>query len=118
MKDILLADDDASIRGFLAASLRHSGYSVDEAEDGAEAYAKLQNDCYTLLLTDIVMPHMDGLQLAHKARQLSPAPAILFITGFTAMASEASNEAQGSHVIAKPFHLKDIVAEVDKIFGK
>lgn len=119
MANILLVDDDISIRGFLAAALTHQGYSVDEAEDGAKAYGMIQsNPPYRLLLTDIVMPHMDGLELARKAKGLYPDLAVLFITGFSGMTTDADDAAQGSQVISKPFHLTDIVKEVGKIFTK
>ena len=110
MKKILVVDDDHSLRGFVAKALEKEGFNVIQAEDGAEAWSKLQSaDDIDLLLTDIVMPSMDGVELTTKAICANPDLKVMFMTGFTGMASKLDDK---TTVIAKPFHLNDIVTQV------
>jgi two-component system cell cycle response regulator CpdR len=112
MKKILVVDDDDSLRGFVAKALSKEGFDVIEAEDGSVAWDQLQSsDDIDLLLTDIVMPNMDGVELSTKAICANPDIKVMFMTGFTGMASQLDNK---TTVIAKPFHLNDIVAQVQR----
>lgn len=112
---ILLAEDDSSMRQFLVMALQRAGYSVDDVGDGAEALEALRNVRYDLLLADIVMPGVDGIELARQARQTDPAMQIMFITGFAAVAMSARNPLrETAQVLSKPFHLRDLVDQVDR----
>ena len=71
---------------------------------------------FDLLLTDIVMPEMDGIELAQKASALDPAIRVMFITGFAAVALQGGRTAPEAKLLSKPFHLKDLVMEVDRMF--
>ena len=113
---ILLAEDDDSMRGFLVRALKKAGYDVIAYPNGEEAFERLKSEPFTLLLTDIVMPKMDGIELARRASELDPDLKIMFITGFAAVALKASREAPRAKMLSKPFHLKDLVREVDRIF--
>lgn len=115
---ILLAEDDDSMRGFLVRALERAGYDVIAFDNGAEAYARLKEEPFTLLLTDIVMPRMDGIELARRASDLDPDLKIMFITGFAAVT--LNNETQtpkDARVLSKPFHLKDLVIEIEKLLA-
>ena len=119
MARILLVDDDISIRGFLQAALEKDGHHVDICGDGAEAVQYLQrNFVYDLLLTDIVMPNMDGLELTAQAKTLHPHLKIMYITGFAGLALDNNDKSDNIQVISKPFHLKDIVKQVNGILTK
>ena len=111
---IILAEDDESMRGFLERALARAGYHVTSFANGQEAYERLRKEPFSLLLTDIVMPQMDGIELAKRASELDPDLKIMFITGFAAVTlnSEAPKDAR---VLSKPFHLKDLVREVDRL---
>lgn len=109
---ILIADDDSSLRTFISAALSNDGYDVIEAEDGSTAWNIIQNQKFDLLLTDIVMPHMDGVELSTKAIVHDPHMKIMFMTGFTGMGTEFESK---TTVIAKPFHLNDIVKKVREV---
>ncbi|MBS0243694.1 MAG: response regulator, partial [Proteobacteria bacterium] len=89
---ILLAEDDDSMRVFLARALERAGYDVVAFDNGAEAFQRLKEEPFTLLLTDIVMPRMDGIELARRASELDPDLKIMFITGFAAVT--LNNETQ------------------------
>lgn len=116
MSRILLAEDDTSMREYLQRALQRVGYEVDAVGCGTEAIPLLEVQSYDLLLTDIVMPEMDGIELAQKASEMDPAIRVMFITGFAAVALQSGRAAPEAKMLSKPFHLKDLVAEVDRIF--
>jgi two-component system cell cycle response regulator CpdR len=109
---ILLAEDDDVMREYLARALTRSGYEVQEASTGKVALDYLESGTFDLLLSDIVMPEMDGIELAQRAQALPMPPRVMFITGFAAVALQANNQMPEARTLSKPFHLKDLVAEV------
>lgn len=114
---ILLADDDDAMRQYLARALARSGYEVEEADRGTTALEMIRSGRhFDLLLTDIVMPEMDGIELAQKASLTDPALRVMFITGFSAVTLKAGQAMPNAKVLSKPFHLRDIVLEVDRMF--
>ena len=116
MAAILLAEDDDSMRRFLKRALEKAGHSVIDAGQGDEALTELQLREFDLLLTDIVTPVMDGIELARRAAEIDPEMKIMFITGFAAVALNPANKApEDAKVLSKPFHLKDLVNEVDRM---
>ena len=113
---ILLAEDDDAMRSYLKRSLERAGYSVMAVADGDEAMTMLRTEIYDLLLSDIVMPGMDGIELAQKCAELSPSTKVMFITGFAAVALRATREAPQAKMLSKPFHLKDVTLEIERMF--
>ncbi|MEC9367313.1 MAG: response regulator [Pseudomonadota bacterium] len=115
---ILLAEDDADMRKFLVKALENAGYDVVSFGNGSEAYERLKEEPFTLLLTDIVMPEMDGIELARRATELDPDLKIMFITGFAAVALNPDNRApKEAKVLSKPFHLRELVNEVERLLA-
>ena len=115
---ILLAEDDTDMRRFLVKALQTAGYDVISYDNGLSAYQRLREEPFELLLTDIVMPEMDGIELARRAAELDPDIKIMFITGFAAVALHPSSQApKQAKVLSKPFHLREIVAEVDRMIA-
>jgi len=115
---ILLAEDDADMRRFLAKALQNAGFDVTPFDNGLAAYNRLREEPFELLLTDIVMPEMDGIELARKATELDPEIKVMFITGFAAVALNPDNHApQQAKILSKPFHLRDLVTEVQKLLA-
>lgn len=114
---ILLAEDDDSMREYLARALEKVGYSVTAVDRGTEALPLIERDRFDLLLTDIVMPEMDGIELAQRAAVLAPEMRVMFITGFAAVALKSGAAQPQAKVLSKPFHLRDLVAEVDRMFA-
>jgi two-component system, cell cycle response regulator CpdR len=113
---ILLAEDDESMRLYLARALERVGYSVTSVDRGTAAVPLLEQERFDLLLTDIVMPEMDGIELAQRAAEISPDVRVMFITGFAAVALKAGRRTPDAKILSKPFHLKDLVGEVDRMF--
>ncbi len=115
---ILLAEDDEDMRRFLAKALENAGYEVVSFDNGMSAYERLREEPFNLLLTDIVMPEMDGIELARKAAELDPDLKIMFITGFAAVALNADLETpKDTKILSKPFHLRDLVSEVGRLIA-
>ena len=103
MAKILLAEDDDDMRNFLVKALQKAGHEVTS---------------FDLLLTDIVMPEMDGIELARRASELDPTLKIMFITGFAAVALHPDSQApKDAKVLSKPFHLRDLVNEVERLMA-
>ena len=113
---ILLAEDDAALRTYLSRALEKAGYSVVAVGSGEEAMPFLKTEIFDLLVSDIVMPQMDGIELAKRCNELSPITKVMFITGFAAVSLRARNETPQARMLSKPFHLRELVNEVDRMF--
>ena len=120
MARILLAEDDKSMINFLVIALERAGHAVVSETNGHDALRVLEGDInFDLLLTDIVMPGIDGVELAKRATDLKPEIKVMFITGFAAMAMDhqSSTKDEKPQVLSKPFHLNDLVDQVDQILS-
>ena len=113
---ILLAEDDQVMREYLTRALEKSGYAVSAVDRGTAALPLIRTERFDLLLTDIVMPEMDGIELAQKAAEIAPDMRVMFITGFAAVTLKAGKTMPQARVLSKPFHLRDLVLEVDRMF--
>ena len=118
MTRILLAEDEQAMREYLTRALEKSGYEVVSVDRGTEAAPLLENQHFDLLLTDIVMPEMDGIELARHAARVSPRTEVMFITGFSGVALRAGESMPKAKILSKPFHLRDLVLEVERLFAK
>jgi two-component system cell cycle response regulator CpdR len=118
MSKILLAEDDTDMRRFLVKALQNAGHEVISYDNGLSAYERLREEPFELLLTDIVMPEMDGIELARRAAELDPDIKIMFITGFAAVALNSDSKApRNAKVLSKPVHLRELVNEVHKMLA-
>ena len=113
---ILLAEDDEAMRGYITRALENAGYSVVAVASGTAALPHLKTAIFDLLLSDIVMPEMDGIELAQACNEISPETKVMFITGYAAVTLRANREAPHAKMLSKPFHLKDLVLEVERMF--
>ncbi len=114
MARILVAEDQSAVREFVHRALVLRGHEVSVAEDGAQALEALQVAPFDLLLTDIVMPVMDGIALALKVARDWPRVRILLMTGYAAERQRAHNLRFLVHeVVSKPFTMEQICHAVD-----
>ena len=118
MTRILLAEDEKAMREYLTRALEKSGYEVVAVDRGTEAAPLLEREHFDLLLTDIVMPEMDGIELARHCSKVSPGTEVMFITGFSGVALRAGQTMHNAKILSKPFHLRDLVLEVERLFAK
>jgi CheY-like chemotaxis protein len=107
---ILVIDDNAAIRELLRFLLEEEGYEVIEAADGAEGLQRYQAAPTDLVITDLQMPGMDGLELLMALRRMVPTPVLMAISGDR----DALTLAKGltSHTFAKPLALEQVLAAV------
>lgn len=117
MTQILLAEDDNVMREYLARALERAGYFVVAVDRGTAAVPHIETGQFDLLLTDIVMPEMDGIALAQHCAKVAPHTQVMFITGFAAVSLRAEESVPQAKLLSKPFHLKDLVREVDLLFS-
>jgi CheY-like chemotaxis protein len=109
MARILITEDEETLRRFVARALRLDGHETFEAGDGAEGLERLDEGSYDLLLSDIRMPVMDGIELAHQAAARFPQMKILLMTGYAEQRERADDlMTKIVDVVPKPFALPDI----------
>ncbi|MBB5699431.1 cell cycle two-component system response regulator CpdR [Sphingomonas yantingensis] len=116
MYRILLAEDDTVMREYLTRALERAGYLVSAVDRGTAALPLIESEPFDLLLTDIVMPEMDGIELAQRAGDIAPEMRVMFITGFAAVTLKAGKAMPQARVLSKPFHLRELVLEIDRLF--
>ncbi len=117
MASILLAEDDNAMRTFLTSALHRAGHDVVAVPDGVAAINALGSREFQLLIADIVMPGMDGIELSRQATRTVAGIKVLFITGFAAVAMNAKQDMAQAQILSKPFHLRDLVQNVDRLLA-
>ncbi len=109
MARILLAEDDKAVQSFVSRALEHRGHAIKAVDDGLQALEALDGDVFDLLITDIVMPGLDGIALALKVARDHPNMPVLMMTGYSAERQRAHNlDELICRVITKPFSLEQI----------
>lgn len=107
--NILIAEDNPAVREFITRALTSAGHEVTATVDGQQALDRLNKTTYDILVTDIVMPNVDGIALALKATSLQPELRIVMISGYAQERMRAHNiEALVHRIIAKPFSINEI----------
>ena len=110
---ILVVDDESSLRDFVERALNYAGYAVTTAENGQKALEELEKQKFDLLLTDIVMPELDGIALTLKAAKEYPHMKILMMSGYANQRQRAHNlDVLAHEVISKPFSLEEIIRKI------
>lgn len=113
---ILIAEDEDITRKHIADILAEEGYDVEATSNGAEAYRRIKADSYDVLIADIKMPGMDGLELLCKVKQDSPETDVIIITGYGSIGSAVAAMKQGAHdYIPKPFELDELILRMKKL---
>ena len=118
MADILIVDDDPQIRQVLRVALKQAGHSVTEAGDGAEALAKARNGRADLIVLDIGLPRMDGLEVCRNLRTERDTP-VLFLTARDDEIDRVLGFEMGADdYVAKPFSPRELVARIRAILRR
>jgi DNA-binding response OmpR family regulator len=113
MPRLLIAEDDAGIRGPLVRALEREGYDVDAVEDGADALRLAREGRHELLVLDIGLPGMDGLEVCRRVREDRPDVGVLFLTARSEeLDAVAGLDAGGDDYVTKPFRLAELLARV------
>ena len=112
-KHVLIAEDNPAVREFIVRALSSIPYHTVAVADGQQALDALAKDKFDVLVTDIVMPNVDGIALALKAVRLFPDLRIVMISGYAQERMRAHNlDALVHRIIAKPFSLEEICGAV------
>ena len=118
--DVLVVDDEKRIADTLALILRSKGYLANTAYDGIQAYESCCNVMPRLLITDVVMPHMNGVELAIRIRSEMPHCSILLFSGQAATADilqDANKRGFRFELLAKPVHPEELLKKVRDLIG-
>lgn len=116
---ILVVDDEPSIRLLLAEELAQEGYQVRSAGGGEEALAMLQERSFDLILLDLKMPRIDGLQVMREARRLAPDTVVIMLTAYATLDSAIQAVRHGAHdYLLKPSTTEQILASVNEGLAK
>jgi two-component system, chemotaxis family, chemotaxis protein CheY len=120
MSRVLAVDDSVTMRQMVSYCLREAGYEVVEAVDGADALAKLQANKVDLVITDLYMPHVDGIELIKRVRTLANYrfTPILMLTTETQGGRKAEGQAAGATGwIVKPFEPQQLIKVVRRVIA-
>jgi two-component system chemotaxis response regulator CheY len=110
VKRLLIVDDDASLRQVLKTDFTKRGYEVTEACNGEEALEKLGENMVDLIISDVRMPKVDGVELLHEVRkQYGNLPVFMFITGFSEFSLDQAYAQGASALFPKPFNRKNFL---------
>jgi len=119
-KSIMTVEDSTSLREMIAFTLQEAGYEVMEAGDGEEALAKLNGNPVHLVITDLNMPRMNGIELTRSLRsdpQHKFVPIIFLTTESQMQKKQAAKEAGATGWIVKPFKQDQLIQVVKKVLG-
>ncbi|GCF92172.1 DNA-binding response regulator [Enterococcus florum] len=119
MKRVLVVDDEPSIVTLLTFNLEKEGYAVTSAEDGKEGYELALNDAYDFIILDVMLPSMDGLDIAKKLRQEKNNTPILMLTAKDdAIDRILGLEIGADDYLTKPFSPREVLARMKAIFRR
>ena len=116
----MTVDDSASVRQMVSFTLKNEGYDVSEAVDGLDAITKLENEPVDMVLTDLNMPNMDGIELIKKLRanpKFKFVPIIFLTTESQDEKKQEGKQAGATGWIVKPFKPEQLVGVIKKVLG-
>ena len=113
---MLVVDDEGGMRQILTEYLNEFGYEVDSAVNGQEAMQKYKNGHFDIVLSDLVMSPMDGLELLGEIRKMDPDAIFIMMTGYPSLnsAMEAMKIGAADYV-TKPFNIDEIRLKIDRV---
>jgi CheY-like chemotaxis protein len=114
-RTILIVEDDVVIRKSISQTLRQEGYEVDEASDGAQAVELLSERRFDLVISDFVMPRMDGLKVVEQVHSVSPQTPVIFLTGYLSRKSAESLLHGMAEFVQKPVTEELLLAKVQRL---
>ncbi len=114
---ILVVDDEQIIRESISYILRKEGYTVGEADNGRAAYEKLKVESYDLVITDLEMPEMKGIELLDRIVQLNPETSVIIITAYGSLETAIAALRTGANdYILKPIEFDELLVKIRRLF--
>jgi len=117
-RPILIAEDEDAIRLALSLLLRRHGFQVEEARNGKDALSLLRSRRFALLITDIQMPEMDGLDLLAAVEKQGDRPPVIVISGYGNRQLLSLLDGRVSAYLDKPFQAADLIAQVNRVLDR
>jgi DNA-binding NtrC family response regulator len=119
MKNILVIEDDTTMRNGLVEILKEAGYNVDSAENGQKGLEKIREKDYDIVLTDLIMPVMGGMELLRNIKHFKPGTSVIIITAFGTIENAVEAIKVGaSDYITKPFKIDEVQTKIRKILAE
>jgi len=116
---VLVIDDEAIMRDFVTETLMRAGYAVDPASDGEQGLASFREGPYDLVMTDLKMPGVDGIEVVKEVRRLSPGTPVVVMTAYGTIQNAVSAMKQGAFdYVTKPLSPEEIEIVAEKAFGR
>jgi|Deesub1362A_J573_1020465.scaffolds.fasta_scaffold00093_112 DNA-binding NtrC family response regulator len=116
---VLIAEDEEITRKHLLRALQNEGYEVEGTGNGLDALEKVEKDSYDVLIADIKMPGMDGIELLSRVKKIAPETEVIVITGFGSINSAVEAMKKGaSDYVPKPFDLDELILKVNKVYDQ
>lgn len=115
---ILIVEDEVKIARFLELELNHEGYEVTLSHDGREGLNKILNDEYDLVILDLMLPSLNGLEVCRRVRQSSSVPIIMLTAKDDTMDKVMGLDIGADDYMTKPFAIEELLARIRKIFRK
>ncbi len=117
--NILIAEDERNIGDLLTELLAQEDRKITLVHDGLEAVKKLREDKFDLLITDLMMPEVDGMEVLHEAKKLYPEIMVIIITGYASLETAICAVKEGAYdYLRKPFRLEELKISVDNACEK
>jgi len=108
---VLLVEDDSAVRSFLGNALERAGYQITPAENGAHALTVFTAGAFDLVVTDLVMPHMGGIEMVQRLRETSPEVPVVFMSGYS---TEAQRQGIPGSFVQKPFTMDQLLNAMER----
>jgi len=119
MEDILVVDDETVMRDLVKLILKREGIAVHCVASGEEALEQIKEKTFSMMITDLNMPGLNGLELARKSLEIAPQmPIIMDTAGISPKIKRLAMEIGISKVLAKPFHAKELLETIREVMGK
>jgi two-component system response regulator PilR (NtrC family) len=116
---VMVVDDEENIREVLSNYLESMNYAVETAEDGQDALDKFKKGDFDLIISDLLMPNIDGLELLKRIRNIDKDVIFLMITGYPSIETAVDAIKKGAYdYITKPFHMEDVKLRIERAFEK
>lgn len=117
MAKILIVEDDILTKNTVDLFLREEGYEVYKAEDGAQALSLLERNQFDLILSDIVMPKLNGFDLLERAHSISPQTPVVLMTAYSPTQSNVKSPGPAEFIL-KPFLLDDLLSKIQQVLDR
>ena len=119
MKNILVTEDDEKMRNGLVEILKEEGYNVDSADNGQKGLELIKKKDYDVVLTDLIMPVMGGMELLRNIEQIKPGTSVIIITAFGTIENAVEAIKVGaSDYITKPFKIDEVQSKIKKVLAE